>query len=127
MKDNHVFNQFFFGKEISTYGRKNGYVDYATLASTFNHVLCNDALRIGEFDDWQLCNGSELDDEDNYAEVFQYYIIDDNGARILCEYTDELVWYNEKYDVYVWGVTHWGTSWDYVLTDIRCNVKETVK
>ena len=21
--------------------------------------------------------------------------------------------------MYVWGVTHWGTSWDYVLTDIE--------
>ena len=25
------------------------------------------------------------------------------------------------HDLYIWGVTHWGTSWDYVLTDIRYN------
>ena len=57
----------------------------------------------------------------HYRDIFQYFIIDSNGADILQEYTDEIVWYNEELDMYVWGVTHWGTAWDYVLTDIRCN------
>ena len=26
---------------------------------------------------------------------------------------------NEKLDIYIWAVTHFGTSWDYVLTDIK--------
>ena len=64
----------------------------------------------------------ELEEEqDSMEEIFQYYIIDDNGARILKE-INEIVFYNEELDMYVWGVTHWGTSWDYVLTDIKCNV-----
>ena len=64
----------------------------------------------------------EEEQENSYnAEIFQYYIVDDNGARILKE-CNEIVFYNEELDMYVWGVTHWGTSWDYVLTDIRCNV-----
>ena len=64
----------------------------------------------------------ELENEqDCEAEIFQYFIVDDNGARILQEY-NEIVFYNEELDMYVWGVTHWGTSWDYVLTDIKCNV-----
>jgi hypothetical protein len=29
------------------------------------------------------------------------------------------VFYNEKLDIYVWGITHFGTAWDYVLTDIK--------
>lgn len=36
---------------------------------------------------------------------------------------DEYVIYNEKLDIYVWAITHFGTSWDYVLTDIKL-VKE---
>ena len=32
--------------------------------------------------------------------------------------------YNETLDIWLWGVTHYGTSWDYVLTNIRCNAKE---
>lgn len=62
----------------------------------------------------------ELENEqDELPEVFQWYIIDDNGARI-CKEFNEIVFYNEELDMYLWGVTHWGTSWDYVLTDIKC-------
>lgn len=67
----------------------------------------------------------ELEEEQDYqSDIYQYYIVDDNGARILREY-NEIVFYNEELDMYVWGVTHWGTSWDYVLTDIKiCNHEE---
>jgi len=66
----------------------------------------------------------ELENEqDEMPEVFQWYIIDDNGARI-CEEFNEIVYYNETLDMYLWGVTHWGTSWDYVLTDIECEKTE---
>ena len=62
----------------------------------------------------------ELENEqDNPPEIYQYYIISDQGARILKEYTDEIVYYIPVLDIYVWGVTHWGTSWDYVLTNIK--------
>ncbi len=59
-----------------------------------------------------------------YDDVFQYYIISDNGAEILKNWTNEIVYYNEDLDMYVWGVTHCGTSWSYVLTDIRLNCGE---
>ena len=64
----------------------------------------------------------ELEEEQNYAdEIYQYYIVSDNGARILKE-INEIVFYNDELDMYVWGVTHYGTAWSYVLTDIKCNV-----
>ena len=59
-------------------------------------------------------------EETEYPEIFQWYIISDNGADILKDYTNEIVYYCETLDVYVWGVTHYGTSWAYVLTDIPC-------
>ena len=62
-----------------------------------------------------------LEDE-RYYDFYQYFIVDGYGASIL-EEAGETVWYNEYLDLYVWGVTHWGTSWDYVLTNIPCNVK----
>ena len=37
----------------------------------------------------------------------------------LRDYTDEIIYYHEDLDMYVWGVTHFGTAWDYVLTDIK--------
>ena len=61
----------------------------------------------------------ELEEEqDYYPEIYQYYIVSDGGARIL-EEINEIVFYNEELDIYIWGITHWGTSWDYVLTDIK--------
>nr|DAF67208.1 MAG TPA: hypothetical protein [Caudoviricetes sp.] len=57
---------------------------------------------------------SEQDDE---PEVYQWFIVDDWGARLLQD-INEIVYYNETLDMYLWGVCHYGTSWDYVLTDI---------
>ena len=58
-------------------------------------------------------------EQDAPREIFQYYIISDNGADILKRFTDEIVFYIPVLNVYVWGITHCGTSWDYVLTDIK--------
>lgn len=60
------------------------------------------------------------EEEERYPEVFQWFITDYAGADIL-ELNNEIIYYNETLDLYLWGVTHWGTSWDYVLTDIECN------
>ena len=63
----------------------------------------------------------ELEDEQaEIPDIFQYYIVSDSGAQIL-EEINEIVYYSEALDMYVWGVTHCGTSWDYVLTDVPCN------
>lgn len=58
-------------------------------------------------------------EQDDDQEVFQWFIVDDWGARLLQQETNEIVYYNDKLDMYLWGVTHCGTSWDYVLTSIK--------
>ena len=106
------------GKEVSEYGIKNGRVDYACLASNFDAVLCNNMK--DRFDHLELVHGSDYDEEtEDYVEVYQYFIIDNSGYELLKEYTNEIIYYDDELDVYVWGVTHWGTSWTYVLTDIK--------
>ena len=64
----------------------------------------------------------ELEAEQDYiAEVFQWYIISDEGAHILEQYLPyEVIYYVPALDVYVWGVCHYGTSWTHVLTGIPC-------
>lgn len=57
-------------------------------------------------------------EQDEEQEAFQWFIVDDRGARLLQD-INEIVYYNEKLDMYLWGVTHYGTSWDYVLTSIK--------
>ena len=60
----------------------------------------------------------ELENEqDNDPEVYQWFIVDDWGARLLQD-INQIVYYNETLDMYLWGVTHYGTSWSYVLTSI---------
>ncbi|MCI9127430.1 MAG: hypothetical protein HFG28_09560 [Eubacterium sp.] len=105
---------------MSDYGLQNGYVDYAALAKSFDTVLNNDIIsKTQEIGYWECVNGSDYDEEtDTHHEIFQYYIIPECGFDILSKFTDEIVYYNEELDMYVWGVTHCGTSWDYVLTDI---------
>ena len=82
-----------------------------------NNYIISNTYEIGY---WDIINGIEYDEEnDNYIDIYQYYIISEYGYDILSELTDEIVFYNETLDLYVWGVTHYGTSWDYVLTDIK--------
>ena len=44
-----MFKDYFCGKKISDYGRQCGYVDYATLARSFDAVLNNEIYSAG----WQ--------------------------------------------------------------------------
>ena len=66
----------------------------------------------------------DLEDEiENYSpEIMQYYIVSDNAVDIL-ELNNEIVYYIDKLGLFVWGVTHWGTSWDYVLTNIKIELE----
>lgn len=59
-------------------------------------------------------------EDPHYYDVFQWFIVSDSGAEILKE-ADEVLYYNDALGLYLWGVTHYGTAWDYVLTNIRCN------
>ncbi len=58
---------------------------------------------------------------EEFPEVYQYYIVSDNAVEIL-EEAHQVVFYNDELNMYVWGVTHYGTSWDYVLTDIVLDI-----
>lgn len=122
MKHYMVKCKYFFGNKISDYGLKNGYVDYGTLAKAFDAVLNNDIVKNTiDIGFWEQING--LEEEDYPPEIFQYYIISDDGAKILQEYTSEIVFYNDLLNMFVWGVCHYGTAWDYVLTDIPVKVE----
>ena len=139
---------YFYGNKVSEYGIKNGYVDYATLAKAFDAVLNNNIMeQTADLGYWEqvsgmIDNSEEQDEEtsekireleeqieelereqDEPGEVYQWYIVSDPGSRIL-EEAGEIVYYNETLDMYLWGVTHWGTSWDYVLTNIAIDCEE---
>lgn len=101
-----------YGAEVSEYGLKKGYLDYAALAEIIGNRVRNNNLREQTYG-WKLVSGVVED------EIFQDYIITEWGYDFLREHTDEAVFYNEDLEMYIWGIQHWGTSWDYVLTDIK--------
>lgn len=116
---------YFYGHKVSEYGQEQGYLDYGTLAKAFDAVLCNDIIeKTAAIGYWDIVSGSEFwEDEDgevHYSDIFQFYIVDHHGAEILQE-CGEIVYYNDEIGLYVWGVTHWGTSWNYVRTNVRIN------
>lgn len=119
--------KYFCGNEISNYGKEHGFLDYDTFSRAFDHVLNNSIFELGQGIDygWELVNGLDFDYEEEEIieepEVFQWYIVSDSGAQIIQDYTNEILYYHDELDIYLWGVTHWGTGWDYVLTDIPCN------
>jgi hypothetical protein len=114
-----MFDGKVFGFKVSDYAVWNGYLDYHTLSKMVGDmVLNNNIYEYAGYENWELATGAEEDEEGNYFEVYQYYIISDYGARILEDYTDEIVYYHEELDLYLWGITHFGTAWDYVLTDV---------
>ena len=108
-----VYDGKVYGVQVSEYGLTHGYLDYKALANILGDCILNNTIRSETAEDWEIICG------DFDSEIYQDYIISEYGYKFLEEYTDEIVFYNEKLDVYVWGITHFGTSWDYVLTDIK--------
>lgn len=102
-----------FGIEVSAYGREKGYLDFRTLAKMLEDCILNNSIRSATMTDWEIVAG-----EFNEM-IMQDFIISKYGFDLLKEYTDEVVFYNEKLDVYVWGVSRWGTSWAYELTNVK--------
>lgn len=100
------------GDVMSYYQLINHYTDG-------NFILNNEIMpKTYEIGCWELYNGSDYDEEDEfYYDIFQYFIIDEPAAERLAEDTDEIIYYNEELDLYLLGVTHCGMSWDYVDTN----------
>ena len=61
-----------------------------------------------------------LDDNypDYYADVMGTFLVDEQGAKLLKQ-AAEIVYYNSALDLYAWGVTHCGTAWYLVPTEIE--------
>lgn len=90
--------------------------EYNTTTSTERENEIGDAI-----DKLQDQINELQEEQDNPPEIFQYFIVSDAGADLLKDY-GEIVYYLPALDIYIWGVTHYGTSWDYVLTNIKIDL-----
>ena len=95
-------NSYFLGNRISDYGLKNGYVDYGTLAKSFDSVLNNDIMEnTANIGWWEQVNGF-VDNSDEIEELSEKK---DEIEDILCdmikndeETTEEYRSLEEKYN-----------------------------
>ena len=117
-------------EKVSDYGKENNRIDYGYLAKqeVDNMILANQFEQRLYDDLLELESGylytEDAEYEDEMVDIYQWYIIDGRSAKRLEKY-DELVFYDTELDIYVWGITHWGTGWDYVLTDVE--IEEEIK
>lgn len=66
------------------------------------------------------------DAESEMPEIFQWFIVEDSAKWILKK-AGEPLFYSPLLDCYVWGVTHYGTPWDYVLTSLELDENFSLK
>ena len=103
--------------DLNSYEIENKRLSYYNLFyKDESMILCNNIAN--DWEELEVMNG-DIDDE-----IYQYYIIDDSTAQRLIDNTDEIILYHNRLDIYILGVCHYGTSWQYVLTDfelVKCD------
>ena len=126
----------------SDYAKEKGFIDYGAIAraikwDTGGLILANTAgtnamyeaeAVTGDMYTYHDEDGNEVSYEEylendavydmEFKDFYQYYIVSHRAVDILEEF-DEVVIYDEENDLYFWCVTHLGTGWDYVLTDVE--------
>lgn len=113
--------------ELNDEEKRTGRVSYRRLIDRYidDLVLCNNIVNI---DNTVFENMENIDvDDDDEIEIYQYYLcnLSEFEREKLIEYGVSLS-YSELLDCDVLLVTHWGTSWDYVMTNVKWseNLKE---
>lgn len=102
--------------ELNSEELKTGKVSYKRIVERFANdmVLCNNIVNIDETIWDNVANGYEEMD------IYQYFLcnLGEYGKEKLIEY-DVIVSYSDMLECDVIMVDHWGTSWDYVMTDVK--------
>lgn len=124
--------------EVGFWGQENGIIDNSEEVEALKEEIADIENRLEFLTDEEIEEAQKLQEEINSIqeqieeleeeqeksynqEIFQYYIVSNQGAEMIEQYTNDPLFYNETLDMYVWGITHFGTSWSYVLTDVKLN------
>ena len=134
-----------YTKINDTWNELKGKTVRCNYAQLFNDndslLLCNDIVQLdeflfdniegGELYEYYDKDGNEITREEydelgwengateQMRDIYQYYLINESLADMLKEHTDNIVFYSDKLNLYVLGVTHFGTGWSCVAEDFR--------
>lgn len=108
-------------EDLNNQELKTGKVSYRRIIEKFigDIVLCNN---IEQLDDSIFDNAINLynDENDDGNEIYQYYLCNiGEWEKEQLEKMEIIISYSNMLDCDVLMVDHWGTSWDYVMTDVE--------
>ena len=110
--------------ELNEYERQHNRISYRRLIERIGRIwLFNKAPELSDYD-FEFVLGTDYDEEnENYIDIYQYYLIDINDYTLellqKANCKDLIIAWSETLEEYVLMVDHFGTSWDYILTDIE--------
>lgn len=114
--------KFYVGNinELNEEEKRTGRISYRKLIDRYINslVLCNNIVNVDNSIFDNMVNIE--DDEEEETEIYQYYLcnLNDYERETLIECGISLS-YSDLLECDVLLVTHYGTSWDYVMTDVE--------
>ena len=111
-------------EDLNEEEKRRGKISYRRLIERIGDVwLFNKAPELSNYDFEFVLNSDYNEEEDEYIDIYQHYLININDytLKLLQEKncTDLIIAWSETLEEYVLFVDHFGTSWDYVMTDIE--------
>lgn len=111
-------------EDLNEYEKEHNKISYKRLIERVGKTwLFNQAPTLSNYDFEFVLNSDYDEENDEYIDIYQYYLIDiDSYTLELLQKnncTDLIIAWSETLEEYILCVTHYGTSWDYVLTDIE--------
>lgn len=111
-------------EDLNEEEKRSGKISYRRLIERIGDTwLFNKAPELSNYD-FEFVLNSDIDEEsDESIEIYQYYLIDIDQYTLEIlqqkECKDLIIAWSETLEEYVLFVDHFGTSWDYVMTDIK--------
>lgn len=122
-------------EDLNEYERKHNKISFKRLIDKLftDMVLCNNITKLfyseigGKYTEPEIEIGTDYDEEtEEQIDIYQYFIVDFSNwtYELMTKYSEQfgkefILYYIEELGLYILGVTHFGTGWDYVLTDIE--------
>ena len=111
-------------EDLNEEEKRSGKISYRRLIERVGDTwLFNKAPELSNYDFEFVLNSDYNEESDEYIEIYQHYLIDINDytLELLQEKkcTDLIIAWSDTLEEYVLFVDHFGTSWDYVMTDIE--------
>ena len=111
-------------EDLNEEEKRTNRISYRRLIERIGNVwLFNQAPKLSNYDFEFVLNSDYNEERDEYIEIYQYYLIDIDDFMLKklndLKCKDLIIAWSDTLEEYVLLVDHFGTSWDYVMTDIE--------